>query len=173
MSSDVNNSDAQETGVATWIAEAVVAVLVFALGLTVALGSRKLGAGWGDDGPGAGYFPFYIGSILCICALVIFGQAVFAKQKDGEPFVTGGQFKLVMQVFLPAVVYVGVVQFLGLYVASAAYIALFMVYLGKYGWGKSLAVGIIINVVFFFMFEVWFKVPLFKGSLNPLGFLGY
>jgi hypothetical protein len=27
--------------------------------------------------------------------------------------------------------------------------------------------------LFFAMFEVWFKVPLFKGALNPTGFLGY
>ena len=29
------------------------------------------------------------------------------------------------------------------------------------------------NVSFFLMFEVWFKVPLFKGDLDPLHFLGY
>jgi len=34
-------------------------------------------------------------------------------------------------------------------------------------------VGLVINALFFLMFEVWFKVPLFKGVLNPLGFLGY
>ena len=27
--------------------------------------------------------------------------------------------------------------------------------------------------VFFMMFEVWFKVPLYKGALEPLRFLGY
>jgi len=27
--------------------------------------------------------------------------------------------------------------------------------------------------LFFLMFEVWFKVPLFKGTLDPLHFLGY
>ncbi|HVE88059.1 MAG TPA: tripartite tricarboxylate transporter TctB family protein, partial [Burkholderiaceae bacterium] len=27
--------------------------------------------------------------------------------------------------------------------------------------------------IFFMMFEVWFKVPLFKGDLNPLSVLGY
>jgi hypothetical protein len=173
MSSADNSDGAQETGVATWIVEAVTAILVFALGLTVALGSYQLGAKWMDDGPGAGYFPFYIGCILCICALGIFVQAVFAKEKNEEVFVTGEQFKLVLQVFVPALVYVGAVQIVGLYVGSAAYIALFMVFLGKYGWGKSLAVGIGINVLFFLMFEVWFKVPLFKGLLNPTGFLGY
>jgi hypothetical protein len=27
--------------------------------------------------------------------------------------------------------------------------------------------------LFFVMFEIWFKVPLFKGQFNPLSFLGY
>ncbi len=58
--------------------------------------------------------------------------------------------------------------FVGLYVASAIYIALFMVILGKYPPLKSVLVGVVVNAVFFLMFEVWFKVPLFKGPLDPL-----
>jgi len=65
------------------------------------------------------------------------------------------------------------VQYVGLYVASAIYIAVFMVWLGKYSWFKSVAVGLSVNVSLFLMFEVWFKVPLFKGSLEPLRVLGY
>ena len=72
---------------------------------------------------------------------------------------------------LPAALYVLSVKFVGLYVASAIYIAIFMIWLGKYSWWKGIVVGFIINVIFFLMFEVWFKVPLFKGVLNPLGFL--
>ena len=34
-------------------------------------------------------------------------------------------------------------------------------------------IALAVNTLFFFMFEVWFKVPLFKGSLDPLHFLGY
>ena len=33
--------------------------------------------------------------------------------------------------------------------------------------------GVIVIAVFFLMFEVWFKVPLYKGMLEPLRFLGY
>jgi hypothetical protein len=47
------------------------------------------------------------------------------------------------------------------------------VWLGKYSWTKSIAVGVLVNVTFFLMFEVWFKVPLWKGDLDPLRFLGY
>jgi hypothetical protein len=65
------------------------------------------------------------------------------------------------------------VVFLGLYVASAIYIALFMIVLGKYKVLKSVLIAVIVNAVFFAMFEVWFKVPLYKGTLEPLRFLGY
>ncbi len=159
--------------VSTHVVEAVVAACVLGLGLLVIFGSWNLGSGWTSDGPGAGYFPFYIGLILCVSACGIFYQAFFGKGKNTEAFVNREQLSRVLQVLLPALVYVGAIQFIGLYVASAIYIALFMVILGKFSWLKSVIAALVINVVFFMMFEVWFKVPLFKGALNPLGFLGY
>jgi hypothetical protein len=48
-----------------------------------------------------------------------------------------------------------------------------MIILGKYSPVKSVLMGLAVNAFFFVMFEVWFKVPLFKGSLEPLRFLGY
>jgi hypothetical protein len=165
--------DAARSGVPTYIVEGVVAALVVLLGAVVVFGSRKLGSGWTTDGPGAGYFPFYIGLILCISGAGIFFQTVLGKGKNTEIFVDSVQLKRVLQVLIPALVYVGAVQFLGLYLASAIYIALFMVYLGHYSWVKSAIISVVVITLFFFMFEVWFKVPLFKGSLDPLGFLGY
>jgi len=158
---------------ATHTVEAVVAVCVLALGLLIMYGSRNLGSEWTSDGPGAGYFPFYIGLILCISSVGIFIQALFGKAKNTGAFVDHVQLRRVLQVFIPALIYVGAVQVLGIYVASAFYIALFMVYLGEFSWLKSSVAAVFINVVFFLMFEVWFKVPLFKGTLNPLAFLGY
>ena len=153
--------------------DAVVAVLLVLIGAVVVFEARRLGAGWTSDGPGAGYFPFYIGLILCISGLGILFQALFSKSRNTDTFVDRQQLKQVLSVLLPAAVYVLGVSFLGLYVASAIYIALFMIVLGKYAVGKSLLVAFIVNALFFAMFEVWFKVPLFKGALEPLRFLGY
>jgi len=153
--------------------DAVVAVLLFIVGAVVVYEARRLGASWTSDGPGAGYFPFYIGLILCISAAGIFAQAVFAKSKDRGAFVDREQFGRVLSVLLPATLYVFVVVFLGLYVASAIYIALFMVVLGKYPPLRSVVLAVLVNAAFFLMFEVWFKVPLFKGLYEPLRFLGY
>lgn len=161
------------TGISTHIVEAVVALCVLALGIVVIAGSRALGSGWTSDGPGSGYFPFYIGVLLCISGVGVAYQALFSRNKNTDVFVDSVQLRRVLSVLLPALVYVGAVQFLGLYVASAVYIALFMVILGKYSWLKSTIVSTSVVVLFFLMFEVWFKVPLFKGQFDPLRFLGY
>ncbi len=161
------------TGVATNVVEAVVAFLIVVLGAVVIQGSWKLGSGWTTDGPGAGYFPFYIGVILCISGAGTMFQALFGKKKNTDIFVDREQLKRVLSVLLPAMVYILAVQFLGLYVASAVYIALFMIVLGKYAPVKSVIVALAVVVLFFLMFEVWFKVPLFKGTLDPLRVLGY
>ena len=159
------------SGIATYIVEAVVAVCILIMGLVVVQGSRSLGSGWTSDGPGSGYFPFYIGLILCISGAGILYQAF--KNKNTEVFVDHEQLKRVLSVFVPALVYILAVQFVGLYVASVVYIALFMIILGKFSPIKSVITSLVVIVLFFFMFEVWFRVPLFKGQFNPLGFLGY
>ena len=172
-SSESAETSAARSGPATYVVEAVVAIAIAVMGGVVIYGSRALGSGWTSDGPGAGYFPFYIGLILCASGLATAAQALFGKNKNTEVFVDGEQLRRVLAVLLPAVVYVGAVQFLGLYVSSAIYIALFMIILGKFSPVKSVITALIVNILFFCMFEIWFKVPLFKGKLEPLSFLGY
>jgi Tripartite tricarboxylate transporter TctB family len=163
----------QRSGIATHVIEAIVAFLILVLGAVVIQGSWALGSGWTSDGPGAGYFPFYIGVLVCISGAGTLVQALFGKRRNKEIFVDSEQLKRVLSVLLPALIYVLAVQFLGLYVASAVYIALFMIVLGKYSRVKSVITALAVNLLFFLMFEVWFKVPLFKGKFDPLAFLGY
>ena len=163
----------ERRGVPTWVAEAAIAALVLAFGLVVLVGSRNLGSGWTSDGPGPGYFPFYIGLILCVSAAGILVQALAGNKRDTRIFVDREQLKRVLVVLIPAGVYVLGIQLLGLYVASAIYIAGFMVMLGKFPKAASVGLGVTTAAVFFLMFQVWFKVPLAKGALDPLGFLGY
>lgn len=158
-------------GVSTFAVELVVAALVFCLGLTVLLGSWKLGSGWTTDGPGPGYFPFYISLVMCASGAGIFVQAL-RKRPEGM-FADTQQLRQVLVVLVPAVLYVLAVQVVGVYVASAAYIALFMAVLGKYSPVKSVLAALAVMATFFLLFEVWFKVPLYKGAFNMLGFTGY
>ncbi|MGH9576975.1 MAG: tripartite tricarboxylate transporter TctB family protein, partial [Terriglobales bacterium] len=149
-------------------AEIAVAAWFFALGAIVVFDSVRLGFGWKEDGPQAGYFPFYIGVIICFSALINLAAALaMAKAKD-RVFVEVGQLKLVLSVLLPTAVYVGLIGWIGIYVASALFVALFMRWLGKYPWWKVAAVSIGNSVVFFLIFEIWFKIPLPKGPLEAV-----
>src|SRR5215218_5453050 len=122
--------------------DAVVAAVLFAVGAVVVVQARGLGAGWTSDGPGSGYFPFYIGLILCIASAGILYQALAPKKRDTRAFVDREQFVRVLSVFVPAIFYVLAIVFLGIYVASAIYIAVFMIVLGKYPAWKSALIGV-------------------------------
>jgi len=147
-------------------AEIIVSAFFFALGAVVVWDSVRLGARWGSDGPEAGYFPFYIGLLVCISSVVNLVTAVL--KKSDRTFVEVGQLKLVLSMLVPAIVYVFGIVWLGIYVASAVFIAFFMRWLGKYVWWKVAVVSIGTSVVFFLIFERWFKVPLPKGPLENL-----
>jgi hypothetical protein len=152
---------------ATNVVEAVVAALVLILGIVLIVESRRLGAGWTNDGPGAGYFPFYIGLILCFSSAMTIIRAV-RDRAGSEPFVERGQARLVLAVFIPTVVYVIAVKLLGIYVASAIFIGAFMAWQGKFRWIKCVTVSVLVSVALFLMFEIWFKVPLPKGPLEAM-----
>jgi hypothetical protein len=174
-----------DAGIAKRTVEIGVALLLLAFGATVVFDSYRLGASWGSDGPQSGYFPFYIGALICVSAVATLAQVLIADLKAREgvytgaaarvhnEFVSRSAFRQVLSVLLPAAVYVLFVQLIGIYVASAAYIAIFMIWLGKYPVVKSAAIGVAVAACTFVMFEVWFKVPLYKGIVDPLAWLGY
>jgi hypothetical protein len=149
-------------------AEIVTAGGFLAVGAIVIFDSVRLGMGWKEDGPQAGYFPFYIGAIICISSLVNLGAALIAAAKRNAVFVEVGQLRLVLSVLVPTAVYAGLIGWIGIYVASALFVALFMRWLGKYAWWKVAVVSLGNSTVFFLIFELWFKIPLPKGPLEAL-----
>jgi putative tricarboxylic transport membrane protein len=153
-------------------AEIAVAAFFFTLGAIVIYDSLRLGIGWADDGPRAGYFPFYVGLIICVAAAVNALRALLVPAAKNKTFVEVGQLKMVLTVLVPTAIYVFAVTWIGIYVSSAVFIAFFMRWLGKYVWWKVAAVSFGTVVVFFVIFEKWFQVPLPKGPLENLLGLG-
>jgi len=147
--------------------EAGVAVAVGVLGLITVLGSLKVGIGWGDEGPKAGFFPFYIGVIIIISSVINFAT-LFADGKDHGVFATWSQLSKVTQVVVPTAIYVSIIPFIGIYVASALLIGSFMAWFGRYRWVTAVPVAILVPILTFVFFERWFLVPLPKGPLEKL-----
>jgi len=143
-----------------------VAMAVFAV--IVIIGSIQAGIGWGAEGPKAGFIPFYIGVIILAASAVNLVQVRF---EASGLFARWSELAQVMAVVVPTAVYVFLMPYIGIYVASALLIAFFMKWLGQYRWTSVLPIAIGVPIVIFAVFEKWFLVPLPKGPIEE--FLGF
>src|SRR5262245_21756439 len=145
-----------------------VAMAVFAA--IVIVGSLQAGIGWGAEGPKAGFVPFYVGLMILGANIINFGAAI-AERSDKRLFAEWGQLAKVMSILVPTSIYVALIPWIGIYVASALLIAVFMRWLGRYGWALVAAISVGMPLVTFVVFERWFLVPLPKGPIEAyLGF---
>jgi hypothetical protein len=149
--------------------EVLVAAVIALFGLITVLGSIKVGIGWGAEGPKSGFFPFYVGAVIILGSAVNLVQAW--NNRSDNLFAEWSQLNKVMSVVIPTAVYVFVLPFTGIYLASAVLIVGFMMWFGSYRWPLALAVGIGVPLALFLMFEKWFLVPLPKGPIETM--LGY
>lgn len=168
----MSEANAQRAALSAKTAECVVAGLTFVLGAIVMYDSWRIGARWVEDGPQTGYFPFYIGLIICAGSVVNFIRGLLLSKEKNGAFVEVGQIKLVLSVLIPTAVFVAMVGWIGIYVPSILYIGFFMRWLGKYPWWKVLIVSFGTSAFFFSVFEIWFLVPLPKGPIENLLGLG-
>ncbi|HEY3178107.1 MAG TPA: tripartite tricarboxylate transporter TctB family protein [Casimicrobiaceae bacterium] len=154
-----------------WV-ELIVALLVVLGGIVVIVDSLRVGITWAEDGPRAGYFPFYIGCVLVIAGLWIAGRTLLGwRALAGKSFATRDELVPVMHMLLPTIAYVFLIWLIGIYVASAIYIAAFMIWQGKFGWMLTATVSLGVPIALFLLFEVWFLIALPKGPVERM--LGY
>ena len=150
-------------------ADVVTALALMVVGVLVLADALRLGIGWGTDGPRSGFFPFWLALLLLGCCLAIAIQAW--RKRTSNPFVRRDGVGPVLKMLLPATAAVVATQFLGLYVAIALYMALYMRWIGRHSWLAVALVSVGFPVVTFVIFERWFLVPMPKGPLEA--WLGY
>ena len=151
--------------------ETVTLALILAFSLLMAWDNWRTGIRWESTGPQAGYFPFYVAVIMALACIWGLALEVIRRGTPDEPFVRVNQFRRVMQVFVPTLLYVPATQWLGLYVASFILIAGFMIWVGKLKPWVSIVTGLVFSVAMFVTFEIAFDVIMPKGPLERL--LGY
>jgi len=141
-----------------------VCVFTALFGAIVVVGGLQAGIGWGAEGPRPGFFPFYIGLLIIASSAVNLLQIQLTDR--WRRFAEWRQLRQVLQVLVPTAIYVVAIPYVGIYLVSAALIAVFMVWLGKYRWSLTAAISIGTPIAIYLMFEKWFLVPLPKGPIE-------
>jgi putative tricarboxylic transport membrane protein len=150
-------------------ADLITASVLIFLGSLVLVDAMRLGIGWGIDGPKSGFFPFWLALIMVLCCAIIMAQQALKTAR--RTFVDRERLRPVLAVLWPAVLAVVLMQWLGLYVASALYMGFYMRWVGRHSWAVVLLLSLGVPVVTFWVFERWFYVPMPKGPLEA--WLGY
>jgi hypothetical protein len=166
----MSNAQDKAAGPAHDYVEIGVAVATALFGIIVIIGSLQVGIGWGVEGPRAGFLPFYFGLLILIGSAVNFWN-IYRTADYKALFAEWGQLYSVLMVVVPTAIYVFAIPYIGIYVASVFLIAVFMRWIGKYGWGMVAALSLGVPLFCFIVFERWFLVSLPKGPLEE--WLGY
>jgi hypothetical protein len=147
-----------ETLIALGLTFGAVLLLREALGLSIA---------WTNVGPGAGFFPFWLALGVTTCAVIILLRSFRAPvaADGGRPFIPAGAWKPLLIVFLPMAAVVALIDYLGIYLGGAIYLAGYTWLVGRHRWFTVLLVSVLVPLALFFLFERWFLLPLPKGSL--------
>ena len=119
-------------------------------------------AGWGAAGPGPGFYPFWSAAMMGTAGALIL-LASIRMRAGGSLFVSSQGPAVVAKLVVPMIVAVALINWLGLYIVSAGYMAFFARWVGHYRWRMVAALGIGLPLALYFGFERGFRVPLPKS----------
>lgn len=144
---------------------ATVAAFIL-LGIFLVNQSYSLGAGYGPSGPEPGFWPFWLTMLYMLGSIGILVYTL--KNPDDRPFFEVKQEVIdLLSVGLPILVSVFLIEFLGVFVTSALYLAFFMTWYGQFKWYTSIVSGLVFATVLWFMLRMGFNLSM------PMSWLYY
>jgi hypothetical protein len=145
-------------------AEIITCLILLTIAGVVMSQAIRLGPGWGDAGPRAGFFPFWLSVILGLSSLWILAQTVRQPStSEGSRFFPPGAPRLVLTVFLPMAGAIALIEVVGFYISALIYLLVYIRVTGRQSWTLTVAVAILFPLLTFLVFERWFLLPLPKG----------
>ena len=120
---------------------------------------------WEDGKPGGGFVPVIFGALVLGVALAILIREVFGKKSTQKPY------RFQSGAYLPAaaaVIGAFMIQVLGIAAAVFFFAAIWMRYLSRYSWTKTLLSSAIFTLFIYGVFRLWLRVPFPKGFIYDL-----
>ena len=146
-------------------ADRVTAALLLAFAVAFSVGAVKTYQWWGSGGPGPAFMPFWLGLVMALLASMMLVRSI-KQQHPGEPWLPRGEGLRDLLVVLGATIaFVALLDFLGMVIGTALYLAVLVRYLGKHAWWSTLAVALGAAAFNWLVFVHWLRVPFPEGKL--------
>ena len=152
------------------MADRLIAAAIMLLSLYFMWHATILPIGWNGmtGGPGGGAFPFWLSAVMFVCAGGILLRSFRRGGDASGPFFDPETLRSVVSVTIALTVTVGLIPWVGAYIALPLFLVWYLKIFGGHGWFLSLSLIIATPVFLFFFFEVTLKILLPKGLTEPL-----
>ena len=144
--------------------ELIVAAIFFIIACVVIAEAFRLGFRWGLSGPQAGFVPLGEALLLMISSVVIF-VAALREKTEKTFFIDHRGMTEAIKIFGTSVLLAVGIIYLGVYVATIVYAALFSRWLGKHKWTSVVLFTVIITLAIWLGMEKGLKLSLPKSPL--------
>lgn len=140
-------------------------LLCLIVGLAFVAGGVRMGLG-PLDAPGSGFFPTMIGGILSALSLALLTATALGKMQAMEPrpfWKESNSWVKVSLVVLSLIFYMAALEYLGYIATTIVFILFLLRFVGKKGWGISLAMALLVSLGSYALFKIALGVYLPRG----------
>lgn len=120
---------------------------------------------WESGKPGGGFVPVIFASLVLGAALAILIREVFGKKNKKETYT------FEPSAFMPvaaAVLGAFMIQVVGIVLSVFLFTSIWMRFLSKYSWVKTLISSILFTLFIYGIFRLWLRVPFPQGFIFQL-----
>ena len=150
-------------------ADRIIASLIIISSLYFMWHAIALPIGWNgiEGGPGGGAFPFWLSFVMLIFSGIIFWRSSSGTKFQKFSFDTS-MIKPILLVAISLTCTVGLISFIGAYLAIFLFLFWYLKVISKHSLGLSLTISVLTPIMMFFFFEVTLKIMLPKGVSEPM-----
>jgi hypothetical protein len=146
-------------------ADRVTAALLLAFSVAFAAGALKQYQWWGPGGPGPAFMPFWLGLVMACLAVGLLIRSMRQTDPGATWFPRGEGLRDMLVVLGVTVLFVALLNVLGMVIGTALYLAVLIWYLGKHRWWVIVAVALAAAFFNWLVFVHWLRVPFPEGKL--------
>jgi len=123
------------------------------------------------EGPGGGFWPFWLslGMLISTAWIAInWLRRTSPPSQSTEVYLDEYGRRMLVLVGGGVTAFIAMIHFAGMYGAIFVFLIYYLRFLGRHGWGTTMAISAATPVVTFFFFDIAMRIVLPKGNLEPL-----